>query len=172
MLVGDADKVAQYFINGGPATGHSHFIKAFNAAYDSTDSATNSFSGILDGNRPENEFYGEKPLNNAISWNTYNSPLYMVSEAGSCVHPVVSGVETPIVGMINPALSYPANEVYATNPLVGSIIHPYRHGLPPHHILPRFPGQILSNLFGHRRAVHHHPVYHGDFIRSSNVSSV
>ncbi|KAL6439170.1 hypothetical protein ACFW04_003838 [Cataglyphis niger] len=89
-------------------------------------------------------------------------------EAGPCVHPVVSSVETPIVGMINPALSYPANEVYATNPLVGSIIHPYRHGLSTHHTLHRFPGQILSNLFGHRRAVYHHPVYHGGFIRSSN----
>ncbi|XP_050456257.1 uncharacterized protein LOC126853987 isoform X1 [Cataglyphis hispanica] len=172
LRMGDADKVAQYFINGGPAVGHSHFIKAFNAAYDSTDSATNSFSGILDGNRPENEFYGEKPLNNAISWNTYNSPLYMVSEAGPCVHPVVSGVETPIVGMINPALSYPANEVYATNPLVGSIIHPYRHGLPLHHTLHRFPGQILSNLFGHRRAVYHHPVYHGGFRSSNNINPV
>ncbi|KAM0734837.1 hypothetical protein ACS0PU_011300 [Formica fusca] len=89
-------------------------------------------------------------------------------DTGSCAHPAVSGVETPIVGMINPALSYPANGLYATNPLVGSIIHPYRHGLPSHHTLHNFPGGILSNLFGHHRWAHHHPVYHGGFIRSSN----
>ncbi|XP_070170061.1 uncharacterized protein [Polyergus mexicanus] len=168
LRMGDADKVAQYFISGGPTAGHSHFIKAFNAAYNSADFATNSFSGILDGNSPENEFHGEKPLNSAISWNTCDSPLYMVPDTGSCAHPAVSGVETPIVGMINPALSYPAHGLYATNPLVGSIIHPYRHGLPSHHTLHNFPGGILSNLFGHHHWPHHHPVYHGSFIRNSN----
>ncbi|KMQ92270.1 hypothetical protein RF55_7772 [Lasius niger] len=171
-LVGDADKVAQYFINEGPAAGHSHFIKAFNAAYDSADSA-NSFSGVLDGtNKPENEFHGEISLNNPISWNTCDSPLYMVPETGSCAHPAMSDVETPIIGMINPALSYPANVLYhAASPMVGSIIHPYRHGhgLPLHHTLHRtdsLPG-LLHNLFNHHRwsPGYHRPLHHG---RSSN----
>lgn len=170
--------MAQYFINGGPAAGHSHFINAFNAAYGSADSTTNSFSGIppLDGNSPEDEFHGEKPLNSAISWNTYNSPLYMVPDAGSCPYPAMPGIETPIVGMINPVLSYVANGLYdATNPSVGSVLHPYRqkHGLHAHHNLHRtngLPGQILYNLFYHRLS-HHHPVHYGGF-RNSNVSNI
>ncbi|XP_012056879.1 PREDICTED: uncharacterized protein LOC105619976 [Atta cephalotes] len=44
---GDAEKVAQYFINGGPEAGHSHFVRVFNATRVSADS-TNSFSGIVD----------------------------------------------------------------------------------------------------------------------------
>lgn len=160
--------MAQYFINEGPAAGHSHFIKAFNAAYDSADSATNSFSGVLDGmNKPENEFYGELSLNSPISWNTCDSPLYMAEETGS--HPPMSDAEIPIIGIINPALSYSANILYdAANPLVGSIVHPYRS----HHTLHRtdgFPG-VLYNLFNHHRwSPGHHPVHYG---RSSNVSNV
>lgn len=165
--------MAQYFINGGPAAGHSHFIKAFNAAYDSVDSR-NSFSGASDENSPEDEFHGEKPLNDAISWNTYNSPLYMIPNARSCPYPAIPGIKTPIVGMINPVLGYVANGLYdATNPSVGSILHPYRqkHGLYAHHNLHRMnslPGQILHNLFYHRLS---HPVHHSGF-RNSNVSNI
>lgn len=168
--------MAQYFINGGPAAGHSHFIKAFNVAYDSPDSTTNSFSGVPDGNSPENEFHGEKPLNNAISWNTYNSPLYMVPNAGSYPYSAVPGVGSPIE-MINPVVNYLANGLYdATSPLMGSILHPYRHGygLPVQHNLHRtnnVPGQILYNLLDHYRLSHPHPVYYGDF-RNSNVSNI
>ncbi|GAB1866461.1 hypothetical protein CAJAP_07540 [Camponotus japonicus] len=91
---------------------------------------------------------------------------------GSCPYPTMPGVETPVVGMVNPIVSYAANGLYdATSPLVGSILHPYRHahGSPVHHNFHRrnLPGQMLYNLFGHHRLFHPYPVHHGGF-RNSN----
>ncbi|XP_011693976.1 PREDICTED: uncharacterized protein LOC105453587 isoform X2 [Wasmannia auropunctata] len=140
---GDAEKVAQYFINGGPAAGHSHFVKMFNATRDSAESATNSFSGVVDEN------------------------------SASYVGPTMEGVEkftlaSPLRAL-NPAIAYPTSRVY--DPLLGSIVHhPHPHGLP--HVLLRaatLPAHVLHNVL-HPRA-YHRPMYHHGIVRSANDGS-
>ncbi|XP_072765616.1 uncharacterized protein [Anoplolepis gracilipes] len=128
------------------------------------------------GNSLESEFHGKKPLNSAISWHTCGYQLYIVPETELYTHPAVSNVETPIIGMTNPALSYQANRLYdATNPLVGSIIHPRKpgHGLFHHtHRTGSLSEQILYNLFHPHRRYHHYPGHRGSFFRSSNAKPV
>lgn len=168
--------MAQYFINGGPATGHSHFVRAFNAARDSADSATNSFSGVVDESNPEDGFHGV-PLTSPVSWNTCDSP-YMVSEfASPYASPTMQGAETypPTLRAMNSATAYPRELYDPTGPL-GSIVHP--HGLPLHHALFRavtFPTHVLHHAL-HPRMYHHHPVYHHPVyhhhVRSTNVSNI
>lgn len=155
-LIGDADKVAQYFINGGPSAGHSHFIRM---AYDSGDSSTpNSFSGAADKRNPESEFH-DVSLNSPVSWSTHSSPLYVVPEAASQENPAtLDPRERPsIFGTTKSVFSYPTNGWYGLiNPLLESVAHPYepnQHGLPLHHALLRtaaLPTQFLQTLFGHR----------------------
>lgn len=160
--------MALYFINGGPAAGHSHFIRAFKAAYDSADSATNSFSGVVDKSNPEDGFHGVS-LTSPVSSNTYDSPLYMVSESAPYGSLTMQGVETypPILRAMNPAITYPTNGLYDPTSL-GSIIHP--HGSPLHNALARaitFPTHVLHHV------LHPHGVYHRDqqIVRSPNVSN-
>lgn len=169
-LVGDAEKVAQYFINGGPAAGHSHFIKAFNAAYDSADSATNSFSGVVGKSNPEDGFHGV-PLTSPVSSNTCDCPLYMVSESAPYGNPTMQGVETypPTLRAVNPAITYPTNGFFEPTNLLGSIVHPHPHGLP--HVLFRavtLPAHILHGAL-HPRV--YQPIHHRGIVRSPNVSN-
>ncbi|XP_011876042.1 PREDICTED: uncharacterized protein LOC105566563 isoform X1 [Vollenhovia emeryi] len=158
---GDAEKVAQYFINGGPATGHSHFVRAFSAAGDSAGSAINSFSGVVDESNPEGGFH-DAPLTSPVSSNTCDTPLYMVSESESHARHM-QGAETypPILRAMNPALTYPTSGLYdPMSPLV-SLIHPQ-----PLHPLIRaatLPTHILHRIL-HPRV--YHPVYHHGIVRS------
>lgn len=156
--------MAQYFIDGGPAAGHSHFVRAFNSA----DSATNSFSGVVDKSNPEDGFHGAS-LTNPISWNTYDSPLYMVSESAPYASPTMQGAEyLPILRAVNPGSTYPTNELYEPMIPLGAI-HP--HGLP--HALMRavtLPGHILHHVLHPR--VYHRPLYHRGIVRSTNVSNI
>ncbi|XP_018300725.1 uncharacterized protein [Mycetomoellerius zeteki] len=162
---GDAEKVAQYFINGGPEAGHSHFIRVYNATRNSTDSATNSFSGVVDKSNPEGGFHGVS-LPSPVSWNTYDSPLYMVSEYAPYVSPTMQG-DLSTIGAMKPPFIYPPTGVYdpTTVPL-STISHP--HGLP--HALFRavtFPAHILHHML-HPRLYHHYPLHHRGIIRSTN----
>lgn len=165
-LVGDAEKVAQYFIDGGPAAGHSHFVRAFNSA----DSATNSFSGVVDESNPEDGFHGAS-LTSPVSWNTCDSPLYMVSESAPYTSPTMRGAEMypPTLRAMNPGSTYPTNGLYDPMDMIPlGAIHP--HGLP--HALLRavtLPGHILHHVLHPR--VYHHPVYHRGIVRSTNVSN-
>lgn len=160
--------MAQYFINGGPAAGHSHFIRAFNVAYDSADSATNSFSGVVDKSNPENEFHGV-PLTSPVSSNTCDSPLYMVSESAPYASPTMQGVETyPILRTVNPAISYSTNGLYDMMSPLGSVLHPREPHL--HNPLIRamtLPAHILHHVLHPRM---YRPVYHRGIVRSTNVS--
>ncbi|XP_077274745.1 uncharacterized protein LOC143904186 isoform X1 [Temnothorax americanus] len=158
---GDAEKVAQYFINGGPAAGHSHFVRAFNAAYDSADSATNSFSGVVDKSNPEDGFHGVS-LTSPVSSNTCDSPLYMVSESAPYVSSIMHGAEMypPILRATNPAITYPTTGLY--DPFVQS-------PLPIHHALVRavtLPAHVLHHVL-HPRLYHHHR----GIVRSTNLPS-
>ncbi|XP_039311833.1 uncharacterized protein LOC105195450 isoform X1 [Solenopsis invicta] len=156
---GDAEKVAQYFINGGPEAGHSHFVRAFNEARDSAESATNSFSGVVEESNPEDGFHGA-PLTSPISWNTCNSPLYMVSESTPLyASPIMQDAEMdPSTLRINPAVTY-SSELY--NPgLLGSLLHPHRSPLHQGFIRAvTFPAHVLHNVL-YPRTYHHHPLYH------------
>ncbi|XP_028049740.2 uncharacterized protein LOC105838105 isoform X1 [Monomorium pharaonis] len=172
---GDAEKVAQYFINGGPAAGHSHFVRAFNAARDSDDSSsTNSFSGVVEESNPEDGFHSAS-LTSPVSWNTCDSPLYMVSEsAPSYASPTMQGAEmylpTHHSRTMNPAIAYPRG-FYEPTGLLDSIVHP--HGLPLHHPLLRaasLPAHVLHHILHPQRVYHHHPVYH-HHVRNSRFPS-
>ncbi|KAL6260192.1 hypothetical protein P5V15_007726 [Pogonomyrmex californicus] len=164
---GDAEKVAQYFINGGPEAGHSHFSRAFEAARNSAESATNSFSGVVKESNPEDGFH-DVPLNSPVSWNAFNSPCsYVVSEAVPYGIPTMHGIQTypPALGAINPDLISPTGGYDPTSPI--GAIHP--HGLPLHHALVRavtLPGHVLHHIL-HPRVLHHYPL-HGGIVRSTN----
>jgi len=170
--------VAQYFINGGPSAGHSHFVRAYNVVYDNADSTSSSFSDTSDKRNPENEFYdvsSHVSLSNPISWSTYNSPLY-ISEAARQEDPVMPDTrERPsILGTINSIFNYP-NEHDLINPL-GTVVHPYGaydNRSPLHHTLLRtatLPTQFLHNLFTHRLS-NRYPAYQSDIVTSTNVSN-
>ncbi|XP_018342442.1 PREDICTED: uncharacterized protein LOC108748670 [Trachymyrmex septentrionalis] len=126
---GDAEKVAQYFINGGPEAGHSHFVRVFNATRDSIDSATNSFSGVVDKK----------------NYTSY-------------VSPTMQGVDLSTLGT-KPPFIYPPTGVYdpTTVPL-NTISHPHGlpHALLkavtfPAHVLHR----ILHPRVYHHYPLHH-----------------
>ncbi|RLU21544.1 hypothetical protein DMN91_005917 [Ooceraea biroi] len=177
LRMGDADKVAQYFINGGPSAGHSHFFGAYNAAYDSADPRTNSFSGVADKNNPESEFYDDVSshvsLTSPISRSTYNSPLYVLPEAAKHEDPAtLDARERSLTGSANSVLNYPPNGWYdLLSPLLGTYPYGgYRYGVPLHHSVLRtatLPSQLLHNLFAHRLP-NRYPMYHGSIVRSAN----
>lgn len=160
--------MAQYFINGGPTAGHSHFVRVFNTTYDSADSAINSFSGTTDESKPKNEFRDIQsylPLSTSPAvGNTYGSPLSMVPEtAPSPAMPDVKSY-TPILGMANPVFGHP-DELY--DPLLGSIMHPYRHISPLHALLrvADIPSRIVNNALAHRYL--RYPPVNRNFVGSS-----
>lgn len=169
--------MAQYFINGGPAAGHFHFIKAFNETYNSADSAKNSFSGAVDENSPENGFHSAS-LIHPISRSTCDSPLYLVlgnaddgNNEENAYRGYASNRETANSNV------YPSTGLYdLTSSLLGAISHPHRtHGHGLHHILLRtatLPAHALHNLLVRppHHYHHHHPIYHHNF-RSAYVSS-
>lgn len=136
--------------------------------YDNTDSATNSFSGVVDESNPENEFYGV-PLTSPISSNTCDSPLYVVSESAPYASPTMQGIETyPILRTVNPPITYATNGLYDPITPLGSVLHPHESRL--HHPLIRavtLPAHILHNVL-HPRI--YHPAYHRGIVRSNNVS--
>lgn len=158
--------MALYFISGGPAAGHSHFVRAFKEAYDSADSAANSFSGVIDESNPEDGFHGVS-LTGPVSSNTYESPL--VSEYASYGSPTMQGAEMypPILRAMNPAITYPTSGLYDPTTSLSPVTHPHR--LPLHHALARaitFPGNVLHHVL-------HPRIFHRDqhIVRSTNVSN-
>ncbi|KAH0952540.1 hypothetical protein HN011_002285 [Eciton burchellii] len=169
----DADKVAQYFINGGPSAGYSHFIRPYNVAYDSADStSSSSFSGTSSKRNPENEFYDVSShilLRNSISW--IHIILHSISEAARQEDPVMSDTRerSLILGTVNSILNQP-NEYDLISSLLGTVAHPYReydNKSPLHNTLLRtatLPTQFLHNLFAYRSS---NPAYQG-IVTSAN----
>ncbi|KAL0106174.1 hypothetical protein PUN28_016118 [Cardiocondyla obscurior] len=161
---GDAEKVAQYFINGGPAAGHSHFIRAFNAAYDNQP-ATSSFSGIDESN-PENEFRSVSLTSPSTSSNTYDSPLHMVPEYGPRASKTMQNKWMYIP--MSPGIVYPTHEEYDPH-MMNSIIRPNK--LPLYRIA--FTPVTIPDYGIHQMLYPH--VYHSEYqrglLRSSNVSN-
>lgn len=168
--------MAQYFINGGPAAGHSHFIRVFSEAHDSADSAKNSFSGAVDESSPENGFHSAS-LIHSISRSTCDSPLYLVpgnADNQNVNQNDVENVYAPNVEAASPAV-YPSGGLCdLTSSLLGAISpqRTHRHGL--HHVLLKtatLPAHALHNLLMPHHHHHHHPIYHHSIFRSAHVSS-
>ncbi|XP_020281973.1 uncharacterized protein LOC109853855 isoform X2 [Pseudomyrmex gracilis] len=165
LRTGDAEKVAQYFNNGGPMAGHSHFVKAFNTiAQDSTDHAINSFSDVNKNNiKSESEFLSV-PIISANYRDSWKSPLSVVPEAAS------PDVETYSTN--HPIFDYPTtNGLYDT--LMGVPHHTRHHS---HHLhrnpllrALNLPKHILHNLLGHH--VHHYHYYPAHHRRNALVRS-
>lgn len=150
---GDADRVASYFLNGGPLVGHSHFVGAANPNCDSNDA------------------------NNLVGIGTPHVPAY-VPEAPP-VYPYTYGSPySPIVGQPNPTVAQSTNNWQSPfNNLVGSVLHPH----PNNPGLPSIPHMLLRTAslpfhgIAHAHSIFKHlfspPIVGSPNIAQGNVNS-
>ncbi|XP_011062831.1 PREDICTED: uncharacterized protein LOC105151058 isoform X1 [Acromyrmex echinatior] len=124
---GDAEKVAQYFINGGPEAGHSHFVRVFNATRDNAvDSATNS--GVVDEKKYASYV---SPTMQGVDLSTLGKPPFIYPPTG-----VYDPTTVPLGTISHPhglphalfrAVTFPAHVLHR-------ILHPrVYHHYPLHH---------------------------------------
>ncbi|XP_011139298.1 uncharacterized protein LOC105183116 isoform X2 [Harpegnathos saltator] len=135
----DAERVAQYFINGGASTGHSHFVGVAlsNAARDNNNSTTNS---LLETARERPEATPTIP------------------------DPNIPGTKAEASMLEMEPVHYPVNRLYASSPVLYSMALPHRrhrYKLPNHALSRMVVGSphIVRNLIAHR--YFHHPIYRG-----------
>ncbi|EFN89622.1 hypothetical protein EAI_09330 [Harpegnathos saltator] len=145
----DAERVAQYFINGGASTGHSHFVGVAlsNAARDNNNSTTNS---LLETARERPEATPTIP------------------------DPNIPGTKAEASMLEMEPVHYPVNRLYASSPVLYSMALPHRrhrYKLPNHALSRMVVGSphIVRNLIAHR--YFHHPIYRGLLNKNFYASS-